>query len=216
MSAWSEKDKNEQLFIHQGTGHNKFWSITLDTTTNTVTRRWGRIGTKGQSKSESFAATWAAKNFIESKIAGQRRDGYKPIDRASLDRMSIEAAIVGTQNKCHNFKWVELHYNAHGIGLHGFSTISDDRLADPSCNPGLVVEVETRKDYDGQNKFIILFTSDQAYEVRPPQNLTKIRSTTVDHVLFDNYRNITTIKKTDSLYKLTEKVEEAVGRSMSN
>jgi len=193
---WGDKYKDEQLFVHQGTGHNKFWTIVYDLATKTVTRRWGRIGTKGQAKTEPFAADYSAARFVETKISGQRRDGYKPIDRATLDRMAIEAAIVGTQNKCHNFKWVELHQDAHGIGLHGFSTISEDRLMDPSCNPGLVVEIETRKEYGGRTKFTVLFALEQAYEVRTPQNLS-------------------TIRKTDPLYELTEKVEEAVGRSMS-
>lgn len=194
---WGDKYKDELLFVHQGTGHNKFWTIIYDTATKIVTRRWGRIGTKGQSKSEpAFAADYTAARFIETKIAGQKREGYKQVDRSTLDRMAIEAAIVGTQNKCHNFRWVELHHDSHGIGMHGFSPISEERLMDPSCNPGLVVDIETKKAYGGKTRFTLLFTLEQAYEIRQPQNLTPIT-------------------KSDPLYSLTGKVEEAVGRSMS-
>ena len=194
---WGDKYKNELLFVHQGTGHNKFWTIVYDKPNNIVIRRWGRIGTKGQSKSEPFTNEYSASQFIESKINSQKRDGYKSVDRATLDKMAIEAAIVGTQNKCHSLKWVELHYRE--LQLCDFTEINEDRLMDSECNPGLIVNVETKKQYDGETKFTLLFTLDQAY---------KVKHWAVGH-------HLTPVKKCDSIYSLTKKVEEAIGRSMS-
>ena len=209
--AWWDRFKKETIVVHQGDGHNKFWAAQLDTNTHTVSVRWGRIGTKGQSQTKGFGSEYQAANFIDSKLSEKRRKGYvstydgKPIDDAKLEELFIEAAIVGTSNKCHAMQWVEITQD-DGTRI-AFEKIDQARLMDPNCNPALVVEIETRKLYCGVDKFSILFTPDAAYFSNPlggkgmmsPNFIVKSQRVTSSH----------------EAAELTQKVEEAIGRKLS-
>ena len=187
---------NTQIIINTSETHNKFWMATTDAN-NTVHIRWGRIGLIGQTQEKSFVSAYQAAAFVQSKISSKMRNGYvdnlhgQPVDSAMLEKLAIEAAVVGTQNKCHNMQWVEI---ITGGTDPGYQFIPDQRLYEPDCVPGLLVSMETRKPYEGLNKFSILFTGDAAYHCSSYQKK---------------------ISKTDELYELTKKVEEAVGRSLS-
>ncbi len=119
------------------------------------------------------------------------RKGYRIIDKKKFDQLCIQSAIIGTSNKCKNFQWVEI---TNETNLE-FKSCTEDRLADPACNPGVFIVVETKKCYGGCNLFALLFTFEKAFEVT-------------------NDRNIL-ITKSNPIYELTEKVEEALGRSLS-
>lgn len=189
---WLDKYKKETILIQQEGNHNKFWSSVVDEKTNKATIRWGRIGTKGQEQVKDFDNQYAATEFVRSKQAEKSRKGYRPIEKKKFDEMSIQAAIVGSSNKCRNFRWVEITDDAN----LKFSTCTEERLQNPDCNPGVFVEVETKKAYDGKNVFALLLTFTQVYDVT-------------------NGRNITLVTKTSPIYDLTQKVEEALGRSLA-
>ena len=205
---WYEKLKDEKILIHQGSEHNKFWTGQLHESTCSVVTRWGRIGTKGQTKTKSFGSVYQAANFLDTKFREKRRKGYtdklngESIDPANLDKLAVEAAVVGTQNKCHNMQWVEI-ISGDSPDVR-FKSIPDERLYDPECVPGLLVAMETRKEYDGLTRFGILFTGEAAYKAK--------RTGTTSN--WSNQEKVTKIAESDELYKLTKKVEEAVGRSL--
>ena len=200
--AWYDRYKEEKILIHQSEEHNKFWAAGWDDQTNQVHVRWGRIGTKGQSKDHSFESQFEAVRFIETKFGEKRRKGYAgklngmDITQAALDRLNTEAAIVGTQNKCHSFKWVELVASGNTIDFH---EINEDRLYDPSCNPGILVVFETRKEIDNRDRFTFLFTLETTYDVRDSNRATEDMLVSSGH----------------PLRKMVDKVEEAIGRSLA-
>ncbi len=189
---WYDKFKKETILIQQEDEHNKFWSAVMDEKTFKVVIRWGRLGTKGQSQEKEFNAEYAAGRFIEQKMGEKRRKGYQNIEKKKFDQLCIQSAIVGTSNKCRNFRWVEITDTKN----LQFTPCSDDRLADPNCNPGVFVEVETKKEYGGKNLFALLFTFEQAFDVT-------------------NSKDIKLVTKASPIYELTGKVEEALGRSLS-
>lgn len=201
--SWTDRYKEEKIVVHQGPTHNKFWAAWWDDTTNQVHIRWGRLGTKGQSQTKSFGGSYAAADFIDTKYREKRRKGYldldengNPIDHARFEMMCTEAAIVGTQNKCHNMHWVELAADGDGFS---YVEITDDRLYSPDCNPGLLVEFETKKEHDNRNRFKFLFTFEETYDIRDANRAAKNQLVTSAH----------------PLHKMTEKVEEAIGRKLS-
>jgi hypothetical protein len=128
----------------------------------------------------------------------KRNKGYMPIEQKKFDQLSIQAAIVGTANKCSEFKWVEV--TDEGRKFH---QVSEDRLANPECNPGLYMEIETKKEYGNKHKFNLLFTFTQAFEVT--QKLHGINSTYICEP----------VTKDSPIHELTTKAEEALGRSFS-
>lgn len=203
--SWYEKLKTEKILVQQSSEHNKFWAGKLDESTCSVIVRWGRIGTKGQSQTKTFSSAYSAADHLDTKLREKMRKGYtskldgETIDAAKLEELAIRAAIVGTQNKCHKMQWVEITQEG---STFGFKAISDERLYEPDCVPGLLVAMETRKEYDGLTSFNILFTGDAAFTANTPKTL-EVGVTTGK------------IEKTDKLYQLTKKVEEAVGRSLS-
>lgn len=201
--SWYDRYKGEKILIHTGDIHNKFWAASWDDKTNKVNVRWGRIGTKGQSQVKDFGGKVAAINFIDGKFREKCRKGYfdtyngKAITQASLDRLHTEAAIVGTQNKCHDFKWVEITVNSRTVD---FKEIPEERLYDPDCHPAILVDFETRKDVRGRSKFKFLFTLEETYDV-----LGHSCWTTKDQL----------VASAHPLRKMVDKVEEAIGRSLS-
>jgi predicted DNA-binding WGR domain protein len=193
--SWLAQYKDETILVQTSDDHNKFWIAAIDQKTYTASIRWGRIGIAGQKQEKTFSTPHNAARFVESKMAEKRRKGYYKIDKKTFDRISVEAAIVGTQNKCHNLQWVEITDDRSLT----YVPVNNDRLQAPDCNPGLYVEVNTKKKYEGQDSFRFLFTFHQVY------------------LLVYHLSGITAIPitKTNPIYELTGKVEEAIGRSLS-
>ncbi len=84
----------------------KFWEI--HTEANTVTARWGRIGTRGQEKSRDFGSHTEAQSNAEKQIAAKVKKGYveanqpppnekrdlKPADQASAEATPVGGALL--------------------------------------------------------------------------------------------------------------------------
>jgi len=198
--AWQDRYKEERIVVQQSAGHNKFWAAHYDDSTGIAHIRWGRLGTKGQSQEKHFGSNYAAANFIDNKFYEKQRKGYtdkdahgNKIDHARFEAMCIEAAIVGTSNKCHELQWVEFADD------NSFTHIDEDRLFNPACNPGLLVNFETRIKYDGRNRFKFVFAADKTFDVQDANYIITRQIVTSSH----------------PLYKLTQKVEEAIGRKLS-
>jgi uncharacterized protein (TIGR02996 family) len=57
---------------------NKFWEITLSG--NSFTTRWGKIGTKGQEKTQSFSNPIEARREYEKLVSEKTKKGYELVD----------------------------------------------------------------------------------------------------------------------------------------
>ncbi|MCP3142632.1 WGR domain-containing protein [Pyxidicoccus xibeiensis] len=76
---------------------NKFWEITKDETK--VTTRWGRIGTEGQEKVQTFKFTYEANTAYDKLVLEKEKKGYtrmKPEDTGPKPKSNpeLEAAIL--------------------------------------------------------------------------------------------------------------------------
>jgi predicted DNA-binding WGR domain protein len=198
--SWYDQYKKETILVNTTEEHNKFWASEIDKS-HTATIRWGRLGTKGQQQIKHFSTEWDAANFVAGKQREKERKGYKRIEKTKFDKMCVEAAVVGTQNKCGGLQWVEITDE----GSMEFKPASEERLMSPDCNPALRVDLETKKKYGGRDFFRLLLTFNQAFDLG------------VGHAVGQfGLSGRTLITKTHPLYELTEKVEEAIGRTLSS
>lgn len=198
--SWLNRLKEERILIQTIGGHNKFWAAYMDEN-NTAHVRWGRIGTKGMSQTKTFSTPYQAAHFINKKFDEKYRKGYTDkidgaiIDRAKLEELAIEAAIVGTQNKCDGMAWVEITRTDPVTYLK----IDEDRLYEPDCTPALLVNITTRQSFDGQFNFNLLFTGEDVMLATSKNSGLATQK----------------IEKSHPLYDLTTKVEQAIGRRLS-
>lgn len=191
--AWADRYKEEQILVQQEDNHNKFWAAYWDSDANVVHIRWGRIGTKGQSQRKPVSGQFEASRLIDNKVYEKQRKGYQKVEHAKFEELMATAAIVGSANKCDDMQWMEI-ISTDPIQV---KSIQESRLYDPDCEPGLSITLETRKAYDGQNRFRLLFTNSGVYALRhrPPC-----------------YGDYETVAPGSQLHKLIQKVEEALGR----
>ena len=71
--------RKSRYFEFVGGTSNKFWEISQST--NTVTTRWGRIGSAGQSKTKTFADEAAAANAMTALMRQKTDEGYAEQNR---------------------------------------------------------------------------------------------------------------------------------------
>lgn len=62
--------------------HRKFYTVTLNG--NEVTFHWGRIGTRGQTKTERFASNLEARRAAHSKLWSKIDRGYERVGAAGF------------------------------------------------------------------------------------------------------------------------------------
>lgn len=123
--------------------HNKVWSAEL--TNNgviTVETKWGRLGTKGQSKTETFYSEYEAKHAIEKKRNEKERKGYFEIDEAEYRLKHLEAEIVGSECKIIDLHFVEL--TGETEGKTQYRVVHPTNLSDPSCTPQVLCTLQLR------------------------------------------------------------------------
>lgn len=146
------KKDTDYYLIHSGDEHNKFYVIRYDAAGNTKCR-YGRLGTAGKPEDKSHGHEYTACRFAEKKYDEKIRKGYFKVSKADFDKKALEAAIVGSQNKCTEFRWIE-------DTPKGVIYIGEDRIAHPDCKVGIYVEFTTRKVYDGLTEFVVIVWPD--------------------------------------------------------
>lgn len=228
---WYDNYKTEKILINSDGNHNKFWTIKLDEANCAVVIRWGRIGTTGQTQVKTFDTITGACSFISSKLSNKVIKGYTDtingvkITKAMLDRLDIEAVIVGTQNKLDKFAWVEI-VESSNTHLYYKLLKDENRLYDPDCEPGILIEMQTRKEIDGRNNFVILLAAGKPFDVTwlttdlvyewvgghscPPE-LPQKREPHIHSVHID-----TCITESHPLYNMVNKIEEMVSSRLFN
>ena len=163
--------------VNQDPGHNKFYII--EQKNKTVYTTNGRLGTTGKKREKTFTSTWRADNFACDKKREKHNRGYSEAAKEEFKKLNLQAAIVGSANKCESIQWVDEKRMKH---------LSDSDLQDPNCKACILVDIETRKKYDGEQSFRLLFTPNETY-------------------LMDCGRQ--TIDESSELYKFVDKVGRA-------
>ena len=91
-----KKDNMKQKYTYwecTQDGHNKFWAATIqsvprtirvgngeiDKTNYVIIRRWGAIGTEGQSMQQEFTTMSEAEEMLQKLIWDKERKGYKGV-----------------------------------------------------------------------------------------------------------------------------------------
>ena len=183
----------ETILINQRSRHNKFWIVSVNG--NNVMRKWGRIGTKGQQRTDAFDDDLKASRFAHDKEWSQRSQGYQPCNKQLYNKLSTEAAVVGTKNKCLQIEWVEFVTDQYGIGIHGYNSIDESKLCDPKCNPALLVSVEFQKPQLTNKVHLLIYTNKGIY--------TSDYSATLN-------RPIRKLDNTSKIYNLAIKIGETI------
>lgn len=155
-----------------------------------VTKKWGRIGSKGQSKTEVFNSQYSADLCRTNILLDKNYEGYKAVTDEEFKELTILAQIIGLKNKVIGYFWAKRVKNE----LFGNVWIkaTHTELSDPEAYPGFVISYVNNKD-NAQNT--VVFTSDGTYEL-PYFDLNKIDNT--------NYLKIASGHR---LYEVTKKLE---------
>jgi len=89
---------SEVIYTNTEGNSNKFWSYEIDSN-HTTTIKWGRVGSTNSQQVKKFSSSYAAQNFIDSKIAEKTKKGYKKVTKAKLNEEVKTANALGVQNK---------------------------------------------------------------------------------------------------------------------
>ena len=120
-------------YINDKGKHNKFWSYEIDDKNNVVIR-WGRMGTKGQSKAYAFNSKWDADHFVDKKIGEKIRKGYKKVETEEFDLKKLQAELVGAGCKIEELCFVKKLHKIDNRNL--YETVKEESaLADPEYDP---------------------------------------------------------------------------------
>jgi predicted DNA-binding WGR domain protein len=121
--------------IHNGKKHNKFWTAVIGED-NTVTCHWGRLGTKGQSKSFPQTSQIAAQCFVSKKAHDKRRKGYIEVDENKLSLEQLRAELVGANCKVRALAFVrEIPDPHYGPTVKVFQFMDVAEVANPDYVP---------------------------------------------------------------------------------
>lgn len=95
------------IYKNQTKNSNKFWSYeVLDEGNGEVKFAWGRIGLKGQEKTEVCGTSSAMQRKIDQKIAEKVRKGYVLSDEKDMKKETKKANILGHQFKIQRVEYV--------------------------------------------------------------------------------------------------------------
>lgn len=208
------------VLINRADGHNKFWRATMTSHGDKfiVTRNWGRIGQVGSDKTEIFPTEYSALLNIRKLIAEKERDSYTKISDKEFERQTAIASAIGTANKILEVKWLEFTDSspAHSyIELRNYTlpTVKDadinyvytteERLSSPDCNPGLMLDIETKKKYQESNRHCLIIAEDKIY------SSIALRGYSADHI-WKYKADVSLIKEDHPLYALAQKVQKAI------
>lgn len=181
--------KTKQIMVCRDGSHSKFYEYWLGEDELTTYARFGRIGTPGKSEAgREHGHRDLASCYLRRKAYEKTRKGYVNVDYNEFNRLSLQAAIVGTQNKCGDFHYVEF------IDGNQFRMVSEERLADPECKVGFMLDFSTRKPYDGLTDFILVIKPDASIVAYGQLDMKILPN---DH----------------AIYELADKVRDAVGCS---
>lgn len=189
--------KKDQYLINTAEEHSKFYIIRYDSTGMSYAR-YGRLGTKGKPENKQHGSEYIAASFVHDKYNEKIRKGYAQISKADFDKKAMEAAIVGSQNKCTAFQWIE-------VKGEFVTYANEERIAHPDCKVGIYVEFVTRKVFDGLTEFVIIVWPDASVNLYYGPHVIRRQGSSLKDIQ-DNR-----LSSTHPAHSMVEKVCEAIG-----
>lgn len=138
----------DKIFICTEDTSNKFWGYKVNGLT--VTCKWGRLGTAGQSKDFKFKNQMDLDEFVEDKTEEKLGKGY---DERSPEQLELETAVaqtIGVGNKVERIHFVQLHESRGRKSITILDPKRDRKiLHDPNIQPMVYAQISgRRKDKD--------------------------------------------------------------------
>lgn len=163
-----------EFYLNTQPGHNKYYVVTQNN--REVTINYGRIGTKGQRLHKEFPGIYQANSFARQKIAEKNNKGYLKVDERLYNTRTLEASLLGTQNKLDSLHWLDITKETGGTPVE-WRQLSEDQLQDPNYNIGVLVTISTIR--SGTHE--ILFYGDRIYILHGPIVIVPLTS---EHPLY--------------------------------
>jgi len=112
----------KKILINSEGAHNKFWRY--ETSGNSVTVEWGRVGLAGDEQVKKFDNPTEMQKFIDKKMREKIRKGYAEVTKEKLKNETKTAQELGTQHKISRLLFVDQRGNNQ---LHQISNYDPKR-----------------------------------------------------------------------------------------
>lgn len=134
----------DKIFICKDDTSNKFWGYKINGMT--VTCKWGRLGTAGQSKDFSFKTQYDLNEFVNDKTEEKTNKGYDEMSPEQLELETTVAQTIGVGNKIEKISFAQLV----GTGPKKKISLLDPKrdrklLHDPSMQPMVYAVISGRR-----------------------------------------------------------------------
>lgn len=146
--------KDQVKLLHTSGKHYKFWSYSINQD-HTVVCTWGRLGTKGQSKTYTHHSRWDAEEYASGKLSEKFRKGYKEVDQESWELEHLRGEIVGAGAKIKNLGFVK-EEGPHWI------FVGAEEMYNPKYVPQVFCELELT---GNRGSHALMIDVDDVYEV---------------------------------------------------
>lgn len=152
----------DKIFICTEDTSNKFWGYKVNGMT--VTCKWGRLGTAGQSKDFNFKNQYDLDEFIEDKTEEKINKGYEEKSPEQLELETTVAQTIGVGHKIEKIAFAKVT----GTNKKKINILDPKRdkklLHDPNMQPMVYAVISGRRkdkeDYDIPTREFLLSLND--------------------------------------------------------
>lgn len=160
--------------------NNKFWEIERLPATGATTVRWGRVGTKGQSK-----VFWWTESALSSKIREKEAKGYREIELHAVKQISVAGASSMSPAVQ---KFVEAVFKAANESISTFLATTVDALSVNQINNGRRELSNVSGVLNANVSLVTKIAAVQAYyQVIPTKLPARLRDADVQRQLVSNF-----------------------------
>jgi predicted DNA-binding WGR domain protein len=189
--------------------HNKFWTFSVSSD-GELTIRYGRIGTKGQTRTSQHGSSMYASSIGTRKMQDKILEkDYRRVTQREYDILLLQAHLLGNGNKFEFASLVVLNKDHDHL-----VEITPEEAVDPKHKPSMVVSFRLRDRRGSTEPFTVWFADDDAFELSGDKRVTMRSSWTVAGKLCYPLRGNRRITEGHRLYSLTEKLAEVIGRTV--
>ena len=143
------------LYLNQEGSSNKFWSYKIKG--DTITYKWGRVGTDGEVLLEAYSPSKLAK-----KIASKLKKGYVEVDDKKLEKEKNLAEGLGFRAKINDIKFVSVKFGK----TEGYNqALKTSELSE--YNPDESILVNLLDSWSKDNRWVLLSTKNGNKELTP-------------------------------------------------
>ncbi len=167
------EDNEWSILIDTSGKSNKFWMVRYNTATNNVESRWGRLGTNGQSKTESGSRSYADTLYYNKRT--KRSAQYRECSKEQYERLQACCKALGTSNKMTNIRWVDI---ADGMAR----VVTVEELAHPKVTPGIMATIEIKGTKKRKGSISEVILASEGLMTNTPYGVVAVDD---NHPLFD-------------------------------